>query len=361
VEGEREQTPDLLSIEGAIADFLVSLRKSPRTVATYGFGLRKFTAFLRAEGLEPETAPVTALTTAHVVDFSASLLPRDRQTRAEVAAARTAQTYTASVRKFYKHLVANDYHPALSLEKMQLQLAAQQSGFSPPPPDVRTRDLDRILAYVGTMPKGKTPEEELRRLKVIALVRFLYRAGTRVSECAALTRGDIDLEDGTAYVFRGKGGKSRRVYFDTETADALRRYWQARLDGSQPVALASLPAFSGRDIPGKAGTAIATRSVERIVGAVARQAGVVAKVTPHTFRHGLATKMVEGRVPAPVVQRVLGHANLSTTQIYVHLVDADVRAEYQEMFGAYRSEAAGELNHQDHQEHQENGEMKPSL
>ncbi len=339
-----ETDADVLSIHAAIEDFLTSLRKSPRTVATYGFGLRKFAAFLRGEGLEPETAHVTALTTAHVVDFSAALLPRDRQTREEVAAARTAQTYTAAVRKFYKHLVANDYHPALSLEKMHLQLAAQQSGFSAPPPDVRTRDLDRILAYLDAMPKGKTPEQDLRRLKVIALIRFLYRTGTRVSECCALTRGDIDLEDGTAFVFRGKGGKSRRVYFDTATADALRRYWQARLDGTLPVALASLPAFSGRDIPGKPGTALTTRSAERIVRDVARQAGVVAKVTPHTFRHGLATKMVEGRVPAPVVQRVLGHANLSTTQIYVHLVDAEVRAEYQEMFGAYKAAAAQEGN-----------------
>jgi site-specific recombinase XerD len=88
--------------------------------------------------------------------------------------------------------------------------------------------------------------------------------------------------------------------------------------------------------------AITPRSVERIVRDVARQAGVVAKVTPHTFRHGLATKMVEGRVPAPVVQRVLGHANLATTQIYVHMVDAEVRAEYQEMFGSYRPEATGD-------------------
>jgi integrase/recombinase XerC len=340
---DHERNTGGMTIHAAIDDFLITLKKSPRTVATYGFGLRRFEGFLRGEGLEPETAPVTALTTAHVVDFSTSLLPRDRQTREEVAAARTAQTYTASVRKFYKHLVANDYHPALSLEKMHLQLAAQQSGFAAPPPDVRTRDLDRILAFLDTMPKGKTPEQDLRRLKVIALIRFLYRTGTRVSECCALTRGDIDLEDGTAFVFRGKGGKSRRVYFDTATADALRRYWQARLDVTLPVALASLPAFSGRDIPGKADTAITVRSVERIVRDVARQAGVVAKITPHTFRHGLATKMVEGRVPAPVVQRVLGHANLSTTQIYVHLVDAEVRAEYQEMFGAYKAEAAGDL------------------
>lgn len=325
-----------LSIAGAVADFLVSLRKSPRTVATYGQGLKKFLAFLVAEGVDPEAAPVTALTTAQVVDFSASLLPADRRTRAEVAATRTAQTYTAAVRKFYKYLVANDRHLTLSLEKMHLLLSAQQSGFAAPPPDVRTRDLDRILAFLGTMPKGTTPEAELRRLKVIALIRFLYRTGMRVSECCALTRGDVDIEDGTAFVFRGKGGKSRRSYFDSETAEALLRYWAARQDGALPVALASLPAFSGRDRPGNPGAAITPRSVERIVREVARQAGVVAQITPHSFRHGLATKMIEGHVSPTVVQRVLGHANLATTQVYVHMVDAEVRAEYQETFGQYR-------------------------
>lgn len=108
------------------------------------------------------------------------------------------------------------------------------------------------------------------------------------------------------------------------------------------MALASLPAFSGRDIPGKPGNRITSRSVERIVLEVARQAGVAARITPHSFRHGLATQLVEGKVPAPVVQRVLGHANLATTQVYVHLVDAEVRAEYQEAFGEYRPAVAPE-------------------
>ncbi|MHB8644928.1 MAG: tyrosine-type recombinase/integrase [Thermomicrobiales bacterium] len=332
-----------MTVTAAIDDFLTTMRKSPKTVATYGYGLRKFCAFLANEGFHADTATVTALTTGHVVDFAAWLLPRERQTREDVAATRTAQTYTAAVRKFYKHLVANDLHPSLSLEKMGLQLAAQQSGFSAPPPDIRTRDLNRILDFLARQPKEEKPEADLRRLKVAALIRFLYRSGTRVSECCAMRRGDIDLEDGTAFVFRGKGGKSRRVYFDSDTAAALLRYWSARLDGSQPVALATLPAFSGRDLPGKPGNRVTPRSVERIVADVARQAGIAAHITPHSFRHGLATQLVEGKVPAPVVQRVLGHANLATTQVYVHLVDAEVRAEYQEAFGEYRpaSEEAG--------------------
>lgn len=333
--GTRAIVPDL-TITAAMEDFLTSLRKSVNTIATYRYGLRKFAAFLVAEGVEPDCMSVTRLTTGQVVDFAASLLPHDHQTRDDVAATRTANTYTAAVRKFYKHLVANDFHPTLTLEKMHLQLAEQGGRFTTPPPDVRTRDLDRILGHLDTQPHGEKPEAELRRLKVAALIRFLYRTGTRVSECCALKRGDIDLEDGTAFVFRGKGGKSRHIYFDSGTAAALTRYWVARGDGALPVALASLPAFSGRNSPGKPGNAITPRTVERIVSEVARGAGVVGNVTPHSFRHGLATQLVERRTPAPVVQRVLGHANLATTQIYVHLVDTEVRAEYQEAFGEYR-------------------------
>lgn len=329
-----------MTVAAAIDDFLTTMRKSPKTIATYGYGLRKFTAFLENEGFHAATAAVTDLTTGHVIDFAASLLPSERQTREDVAATRTAYTYCAAVRKFYKHLVANDYHPSLSLEKMGLQLAGQQTGFTAPPPNIRTRDLNRILDFLARQPKEEKPEADLRRLKVAALVRFLYRSGTRVSECCALRRCDIDLEDGTAFVFRGKGGKSRRVYFDNETAAALLRYWSARLDGTQPIALATLPAFSGRDMPGKPGTRITPRSVERIVADVARQAGIAAHITPHSFRHGLATHLVEGKISAPVVQRILGHANLATTQVYVHLVDAEVRADYQEAFGEYRPESA---------------------
>src|SRR5438270_14058511 len=118
-----------MTIAAAIDDFLLTMRKSPKTVTTYRYGLRKFAAFLAAEGIDIETVPIGSLTTSHVVDFSAWLLPRERQTREDVGATRTALTYCAAVRKFYKHLVANDLHPSLSLEKMGLQLAAQQSGF----------------------------------------------------------------------------------------------------------------------------------------------------------------------------------------------------------------------------------------
>ncbi len=109
---------------------------------------------------------MTALKTGHVVDFAAALLPHDRQTRDDIAATRTANTYTAAVRKFYKHLVANDFHPTLSLEKMNLQLQAQGDAFTAPPPDVRTRDLDRVLRHLDALPAGETPEAELRRRKV---------------------------------------------------------------------------------------------------------------------------------------------------------------------------------------------------
>ncbi|MCL5074503.1 MAG: tyrosine-type recombinase/integrase [Chloroflexi bacterium] len=324
-----------MTIDEAIESFLNGLRKSPRTVITYRGGLSKFRAYLSESlDIDPSSAPTTALTINQVLNFMSSLAPNDVRTAGEVSAMRSALTYLAAVRKFYAYLVASDLHPELSTEKLSLRLKDALYRFSPPPPRVRTADLERLLSYVKSLPPTQRPHQELRRLKVIALFLLLYRTGMRISELCALRRQDVDLDQGTAFVFRGKGGKSRLTYFDSETAAALAAYWQARLDSAQ-ARVGELPAFSGRDKPGDPGRPISPRTVEAIVATCCRAAGVESTVTPHTFRHGLATELVRRRVRESVVQRVMGHASPATTQIYVHLVGNEIREEYQDAFGHY--------------------------
>jgi site-specific recombinase XerD len=98
-----------------------------------------------------------------------------------------------------------------------------------------------------------------------------------------------------------------------------------------------LPAFSGRDKPGVPGSAISPRTVEHIVAGLAESAGVESDVTPHSFRHGLATELVRRRVRESTVQTILGHASPATTRIYVHKSAVEVAEEYQDAFGPYRS------------------------
>ena len=166
------------------------------------------------------------------------------------------------------------------------------------------------------------------------MVYFMFRTGVRVSELCALRRRDIDLVAGAASIYRAKGGKSRTVLFDSGTADALVTYWTARGDGGRGVGL--LPVFSGRDKPGQPGNHIAPRTVEHIVAQLCVGAGVEETLTPHSFRHGLASDLVRRRVRESTVQTLLGHASPATTRIYVHKTAQEVSDEYQDAFGIYR-------------------------
>ncbi len=326
--------PDQTTLAAAIEIFLGDLRLAPRSRKTYAQGLKRFTVHLeRHEGIDPETLPVEDLTIEHVTTFAATIVPEDISTPEEVSRMRTAQNYLAAVRKFCAWLSAYDYHPNLSTDRIKVRIAAMMPRFTPPPPDVRLSDLERIVEFVSHRPKEEKPHLELRRLKVQAMILFMFRTGVRVSELCAMRRRDIDLERGTAGVFRAKGGKSRTVHFDAEAAQALVAYWHAR--GDETRGAGALPAFSGRDKVGQPGTAISPRTVEHIVAEICKAIGIESEVTPHSFRHGLATELVRRRIREVTVQTILGHASPQTTRIYVHQSGTDIAEEYQDAFGQY--------------------------
>ena len=326
---------DALTLQGAVEIFFADLRLAPRSRKTYRQGVAKFLRHLEThEGIDPTTAPPTVITADHITSFAAMLVPPDVRTPEEVSQMRTAQNNLAAVRKLCAYLSAYDLHPDLATERVRVRVAAMMPRFTPPPPDVKLEDLERVVDFVRTGPKAEKPHLELRRLKVRAMILFLFRTGVRVSELCALRRRDIDLAGGTASVYRAKGGKSRTVHFDVETAEALLAYWVAR--GDQPRGSGVLPAFSGRDKPGMPGKGISPRTVEHIVAELCRALGIESEVTPHSFRHGLATELVRRRVRESTVQTILGHASPITTRIYVHKSGLEVAEEYQDAFGAYR-------------------------
>lgn len=333
------ETDAALTIEAAVEIFFGDLRLAPRTKKTYRQGVRKFVDHLEAhEGIDPTQAPVTSITAEQVTDFASLLVPPDIRTPEEVSQMRTAQNNLAAVRKFCAWLAAYDHHPTLSTDRLRVRIAAMMPRFTPPPPDVDLSDLERIVEHVLTGPREEKPHLELRRLKVRAMILFMSRTGVRVSELTALRRRDINLQDGTANIYRAKGGKSRTVHFDAETAQMLVAYWGAR--GDELRGSGVLPAFSGRDKPGVAGNAISPRTVEHMVAELCTKLGIESDVTPHSFRHGLATELVRRRVRESTVQTILGHASPQTTRIYVHQSALEVAEEYQDAFGAYQSPGA---------------------
>ena len=323
------------TIAAAVDLFFGDLRLAPRTKKTYWHGIAKFLRHLsQHEGIDPETAPVSALRPDHVTSFAAILVPPDIRTPEEVSQMRTAQNNISAVRKFCSYLSSYDLNTDLAGDRIKTRISAMMPRFAPPPPDVKLSDLEEIVSFVDKLPREEKPQLELRRLKVRAMIRFLFRSGVRVSELCALRRRDIDLADGAAGIYRAKGGKSRTVHFDGETATALTAYWSMRGDPLRGAG--ALPAFSGRDRIGVPGSAISPRTVEHIVAGLAEAAGIESEVTPHSFRHGLATELVRRRVRESTVQTILGHASPATTRIYVHKSAVEVADEYQDAFGPYR-------------------------
>jgi integrase len=326
-----------VTIAEAVEMFFGDLRLAPRSKKTYRHGIAKFLRHLSEhEGIDPETAPVATIHVDHITSFATLLVPEDIRSPEEVSRMRTAQNNLSAVRKLCQYLAGYDLHPTLATDRLRTRISAMMPRFTPPPPDVRLSDLERIVDYVRTMPRAENakPQLELRRLKVRAMILFLFRTGVRVSELCALRRRDVELTNGTANIYRAKGGKSRTVHFDAETAEALTVYWTAR--GDLVRGSGSLPAFSGRDKLGDAGGAISPRTVEHIVAELCKELGIESEVTPHSFRHGLATEMVRRRVRESTVQTILGHASPQTTRIYVHKTALDVAEEYQDAFGQYR-------------------------
>lgn len=311
------------------------LHLAPRSRRTYDSAIKKFLEHVEEDfGIDAKTAPVTELTIEHVTSFLSSGMPKDLHTPRDISRMRSLQTQMAAVRKWYSYLAAFDFHPDLATDKLKTRIAAMMPRFTPPPPDVHLEDLEAIIEYVRLLPWEEKPNKELRRIKIQAMIPFLFRTGVRVSELCALRRRDINLSEGTASIYRAKGGKSRTVLFDTHTAKAIHDYWTARSDVGRGVG--AFPAFSGRDKEGVPGTHIATRTVEHIVAQLCVAAGVEADVTPHSFRHGLATELIRRRVRESTVQTLLGHASPVTTRIYVHQSALEVSEEYHDAFGQYR-------------------------
>ena len=188
-------------------------------------------------------------------------------------------------------------------------------------------EIDRILAEI--------PTDTETGLRDRAIFELLFSTGLRVSELIALDRDSVNLQR-REFMVRGKGQKDRPVFVTQSAADAVQDYLDERKD--------SLPALflnNSRNQPA-AGTSgdyrrLTPRSIERIINKYVRAAGITKHVTPHTLRHSFATDLLMNGADLRSVQSLLGHSNISTTQIYTHVTDPHLK-EIHEKFHSETSE-----------------------
>jgi integrase/recombinase XerD len=261
---------------------------SKKTIEAYSTDLMRFGLFLEKKNV----AGVSDIDTGLVLTYLIHLRNRG-------LSARSRARHLVSLRGFFKFLTAEkiiEKNPAqqVDLPKTGLKL-----------PDVLTvTDVEALI----DAPDRNKPEG----LRDAAMLELLYGAGLRVSELIRLAMTGINLEAGFVRVF-GKGSKERVVPVGRMAINAIQDY----LDRSRPQLLknrSSVYLFVTRR-----GSAMTRQSFWNLVGRYGRLAKLKKKITPHSLRHSFATHLLEGGADLRAVQMMLGHADISTTQIYTHV------------------------------------------
>ncbi len=214
-------------------------------------------------------------------------------------AATSIRRAQSAVRTYYSFLLADGWVESDPTDRMDSPKTARKL------PDVLTRDeMERLL----DAPDPTRPLYWRDR----AALEFLYASGVRVSELVELRLSSVDLDEAFAIVF-GKGSKERFVPIGGPAVRALRRYLRDVRPGIDQGEGKGVVFLNARGRP------IRRESIWALVRDSARRAGITRKVSPHTLRHSFATHLVEGGADLAAVQELLGHADISTTQIYTHL------------------------------------------
>ena len=184
---------------------------------------------------------------------------------------------------------------------------------------VSMRELDLITPSELSRLLKSSDGDDIKSLRDKAILELLFSTGLRVSELCSLTN-DLDLS-ADEFSIRGKGGKVRVVFISDSARDALRKYLKMRKDMSDAMFVQV-----GKEIEKKKEVnALTRRSIERIVKQCAIKAGISKKVTPHVIRHCFATDLLSNGADIRSVQKMLGHANIATTQVYTHVTDSQLR------------------------------------
>ena len=219
----------------------------------------------------------------------------------------TQSYYVIALRNFLKFLRKRDVE-TLAAEKIELpKIKLRQID------TIEYADLERLLAA----PKGDT----LRDLRDKAVLETFFSTGLRLAELCSLSRY-IDLGRGEISV-RGKGDKLRVVFISERARDAIKRYLDKRTDAEDRL-------FVSLNKSGKVIGPITPRAAERIVERRAREAGIMQRVHAHLLRHSFATDLLVNGADLRSVQELLGHSNISTTQIYTKVSQDRIKKVYRQ-------------------------------
>lgn len=260
-------------------------RLSRHTDTNYKRDIDRFVAFCTRSGVRDWSG----VDSQHVRMFAAAEFRRG-------ASARTIQRRLSALRSFFNFLIRESVLRANPAVDVQAPKAKKRL-----PVTLDVDQMSRLLSFRS---------DETLDVRDKAIMELFYSSGLRLSELVGLDASDLDLADRTVRV-TGKGGKSRIVPVGSYAAESLSRWLRER---TKLAAIGETALFVGQN-----GTRLGVRAVQQRIASWARRQGLGVHVHPHMFRHSFATHLLESSQDLRGVQELLGHANISTTQVYTHL------------------------------------------
>lgn len=309
-----------MKLDKLITDFLeyleIEKNRSQLTIRNYDFYLRRFLIWLG----EPN-ASAKDITVENVRQFRLWLNRqitgrRSGSTSPDNLKKSTQNYHLIALRSFLKYLAKRDIK-SLAPEKIELAKMKERSVDF-----LEGSDLQRLLEAPT---KIKAPE--IIKVRDKAILELLFSTGLRVSELANLNRDSINLKK-DEFTIRGKGDKPRLVFLSEMAKQYLADYLDLRKDMSPAIFVRHDKAGAKADEKTKKESRLTPRSIQRIVEKYTKATGITKKVTPHTLRHSFATDLLQAGADIRSVQALLGHASITTTQIYTHITNKRLKEVY---------------------------------
>ena len=315
----------LPEIAKKIDDFLEYLEiekgSSPLTIRNYKHYLNRFVSWLTKEGIRLELRDINPeVVRQYRVYLSRYVIggpPVRRTSGSENTLSRKTQAYhVIALRSFLRWLIKNDYK-VMSPDKIDLpKIEERQVKF------LSGDQVDRLL----NAPSLSTIQGKRDK----AILEMFFSTGLRVSELSKLDRNKMDL-DRREFGIVGKGGKARVVFLSTRAVKWLGEYLKARDDHFKPLFIRHKgkvdPATSDEKMR------LTARSIQRMIKKYREKMKLTVEATPHTIRHSFATDLLMAGADLRSVQEMLGHKNVSTTQIYTHVTHKHLRDIHEAFHG----------------------------
>lgn len=293
-------------ISEALTDFLEHLEveggRSPKTIANYQLYLERFIDFAGDITVDKITSEV-------IRRYRLWLNRYKNETTNEELSLITQSYHLIALRGFLTYLSRRDI-TSLAADKIILPKTVRKQ--------VTFLQYDEVVRMINQI-----PTDTEAGLRDRAIVELLFSSGLRVSELVNLNRDHINLSR-REFMVRGKGQKDRPVFISKSAAEHVSSYLDVRTD-SLPALFLS---YSRRNAaPNLSGDyrRLSARSIQRMISQYARLAGITKHVSPHTMRHSFATDLLMNGADLRSVQSLLGHSNISTTQVYTHVTDQHLK------------------------------------